>query len=726
MSTTRKCHIIWQGYTKNFCNWDWKLHFFEKKDWEFHYQWERNTESIGYEKDVFNYFEKYSNRAWGQRFDELERELWSDFEDKYTKLLTKLLDNIQTQYYEFTPDDKQLLLDIMKFSLWKILFHKCWKTKWTNNTEDELNLLASITDGLISELSPFFKELLIDPRNWKIIYSQEAPFFIWDSIFHVRVNGGKYNNLMEFLNNPWSNLFFPLSKSIALEIEYPHPDANLPQEFLDKNVISLWKWAIIGNNHTTVWPNWLKSESMEWTALYRIPKNCDWYLCWPNKELIEKAISEYDNCSIYEKDPFIYVIDVVIESWFKKLLLSRQVLNLKQMILKIRANGVEWKTLGAVCDIKTWKTISKIDILENPWEYPVINSWKEPLGFVNFFNEDGNPIGITSRWAGVWSILWTEWKYFRWWLNYSATIKDKTMLLDRFLYFYLMNSWNEISNLCSFEWIPALNKTSLEKLTIPIPPLPVQEEIVKILDKFTSLEVELEAELEARKCQYEFYRNQLLAFKGGDVLYKPLSELWILIRWNGLQKSDFVSEGKPCIHYGQIYTHYGTTASRTISQIAPELFDKLKKAEKGDVIFTTTGENFDDIVKCIVWLWDESVAIWWHAAIFKPNNSILWKYFSYYTQTSDFYLQKKKYAKGIKVVDISMSDLEKIKIPLPPLEQQEAIVYILDHFDQLANDLTAGLPAELHLRQQQYAYYRDVLLNFSSELVSERERESIK
>lgn len=69
-----------------------------------------------------------------------------------------------------------------------------------------------------------------------------------------------------------------------------------------------------------------------------------------------------------------------------------------------------------------------------------------------------------------------------------------------------------------------------------------------------------------------------------------------------------------------------------------------------------------------------------------------------------------------------MSDLEKIKIPLPPLEQQEAIVYILDHFDQLANDLTAGLPAELHLRQQQYAYYRDVLLNFSSELVSERER----
>ena len=78
------------------------------------------------------------------------------------------------------------------------------------------------------------------------------------------------------------------------------------------------------------------------------------------------------------------------------------------------------------------------------------------------------------------------------------------------------------------------------------------------------------------------------------------------------------------------------------------------------------------------------------------------------------------------VSNLNSEIIKSLQIPLPPLEQQEAIVYILDHFDQLANDLTAGLPAELHLRQQQYAYYRDMLLNFSSELVSERERESIK
>lgn len=98
------------------------------------------------------------------------------------------------------------------------------------------------------------------------------------------------------------------------------------------------------------------------------------------------------------------------------------------------------------------------------------------------------------------------------------------------------------------------------------------------------------------------------------------------------------------------------------------------------------------------------------------------KFFYYFIST----INLEKFSLEATRPSLTQSILEKIKIPLPPLEQQEAIVYILDHFDQLANDLTAGLPAELHLRQQQYAYYRDVLLNFSSELVSERERESIK
>ena len=417
---------------------------------------------------------------------------------------------------------------------------------------------------------------------------------------------------------------------------------------------------------------------------------------------------------------------------------------LNQLLDELCPEGVEMKPLGDVVQIlngyafQSWKYCEEgIRVIR----ISDVQKWKMSDKDMKYYPTElekeiekvmlqENDLVMSLTW-NVWRVAMISKKDLPAALNQRvACIRpDEKRVLTRFLFHFFDQDSFEKDAMANATGGGQKNMSTnwLKNFQIPIPPLPVQEEIVKILDKFTSLEAELEAELEARKCQYEFYRNQLLAFKGGgNVLYKPLSELWILIRWNGLQKSDFVSEGKPCIHYGQIYTHYGTTASRTISQIAPELFDKLKKAEKGDVIFTTTSENFDDIVKCIVWLWDEPVAIWWHAAIFKPNDSILWKYFSYYTQTSEFSLQKKKYAKGIKVVDISMSDLEKIKIPLPPLEQQEAIVYILDHFHQLTNDLTAGLPAELHLRQQQYAYYRDMLLNFSSELVSERERESIK
>lgn len=109
---------------------------------------------------------------------------------------------------------------------------------------------------------------------------------------------------------------------------------------------------------------------------------------------------------------------------------------------------------------------------------------------------------------------------------------------------------------------------------------------------------------------------------------------------------------------------------------------------------------------------------------FRPTKTLLLPQFlNYYLQSNHYFDYKKKHARGTKVVRIPSEKILEFLIPLPPLEQQEAIVYILDHFDQLANDLTAGLPAELHLRQQQYAYYRDMLLNFSSELVSERERE---
>ena len=180
-----------------------------------------------------------------------------------------------------------------------------------------------------------------------------------------------------------------------------------------------------------------------------------------------------------------------------------------------------WKPLGEVAEIKTGQTVSKNIIAENTGIYPVINSGREPLGFINTWNTDNDPIGITSRGAGVGSVTWQEGKYFRGNLNYSVSIHDSSILDTRFLYHLLLQMQIDIQALCTFQGIPALNAANLKKLSIPLPPLSVQQEIVRILDKFTQLEAELEAELDCRKRQYEYYRNKLLTFNeitGGLVL----------------------------------------------------------------------------------------------------------------------------------------------------------------------------------------------------------------
>lgn len=195
----------------------------------------------------------------------------------------------------------------------------------------------------------------------------------------------------------------------------------------------------------------------------------------------------------------------------------------KKLIEMIQTAPVEWKPLGGengIAIIKTGQAVSKQKISNNIGNYPVINSGKEPLGYIDEWNTENDPIGITTRGAGVGSITWQEGRYFRGNLNYAVTIKNRTELDVRFLYHILLEFEQEIHALCTFTGIPALNASNLKKLLIPIPPLETQQKVVKILDKFTELEATLEAELALRKRQYQYYRDFLLDFDnqigGGD------------------------------------------------------------------------------------------------------------------------------------------------------------------------------------------------------------------
>jgi type I restriction enzyme S subunit len=201
------------------------------------------------------------------------------------------------------------------------------------------------------------------------------------------------------------------------------------------------------------------------------------------------------------------------------------------------------------------------------------------------------------------------------------------------------------------------------------------------------------------------------------VEWLPLGEVGELVRGNGLQKKDFTESGIPAIHYGQIYTYYGLSTTETKSFVSPDLAKQLKKVDKGNVVITNTSENLEDVGKALVYLSDRQAVTGGHATILKPGNCLLGKYFAYFTQTDEFSGEKRKHAKGTKVIDVSATDMAKIKIPIPcpdnpkkSLEIQAEIVRILDAFTAVTSELTS----ELTRRKQQYNYYRDQLLNFTT------------
>ena len=330
--------------------------------------------------------------------------------------------------------------------------------------------------------------------------------------------------------------------------------------------------------------------------------------------------------------------------------------------------------------------------------------------YVNGYTHNGTYILVAEDGTASidnYSIQWAVGKF--WANNHVHVLRGIGLMESRFIFHYLR----------TVNFVPFLTGGGRAKLTkrklqeIPIPilcpskpekSLEIQRKIVDILDKFMTLE----AELDCRKRQYEYYRNQLLSFKDGSVIWKSLGAVikpTVNIKW---------SKAK------QVYRYIDLTSvnieTRTIfateeitSETAPSRAKKIVLAN--DVIFATTRptQMRITVVPCE---YNNQVASTGYCVLRADDKQVLSKWIYFLLSTNKFRTFLEDNQSGTAYPAISDSKLKEFQIPVPPLSEQERIVSILDKFDTLTTSISEGLPKEIELRRKQYEYYRERLLSF--------------
>ena len=376
---------------------------------------------------------------------------------------------------------------------------------------------------------------------------------------------------------------------------------------------------------------------------------------------------------------------------------------LDELVQELCPNGVTYKKLVDAVSIERGKRVVRSQ-LSTSGKYPVYQNSLTPLGYHTDCNYSANTTFIIV--AGAAGEIGFSDRAF-WAADDCFAIVCPEGVLNRYVYHLLLNNQNQLLSKVRKASIPRLSRCAIENLVIPVPPLEIQREIVRILDNFT----ELTAELTARKTQYTYYRDKLLAnsYKGE---IKQLEECCDSIADGDHQAPPKADSGVPFITISDIDERHEINLNVT-KYVPDEYYNRLadkRRPQKGDVLYTVVGSY-----GIPVYISENKKFVFQrHIAILRPNNAVIDSRYLYHAMNGTaFHRQADLAAKGAAQKTIGLASLAKMTVPVPPLDVQNRIVNVLDNFEKICSDLNIGLPAEIEARQKQYEYYRDKLLTFA-------------
>ena len=273
----------------------------------------------------------------------------------------------------------------------------------------------------------------------------------------------------------------------------------------------------------------------------------------------------------------------------------------------------------------------------------------------------------------------------------------------KYVYYFLKTQEQHFQNIGSKMQMPQIATPDTDKFLIPIPPLNVQEEIVRILDAFTAVTAELTAELNMREKQYQYYRDKLLSFSDSEIIWKNLDEIANFMNGKGHEK-DIHEFGEYIVVNSKFISSDGQVAKYTNNQICPLYNDDI-------LIVMSDLPNGKALAKTFFVEEDNKYSLNQRIGRLsaKDKSQVLPKFLYYFLNRNS---QLTKFDNGTDQTNLRKDQILGVKIPIISVERQKRIVEILDKFETLTHSITQGLPKEIALREQQYEYYREQLIDF--------------